>query len=69
MATENSNIELMTVDEVAEYLKVTTKTIYRMLKSGGIPSTRVGHLHRFIKSDINDWLRKGGSKGLTSEKH
>ncbi len=55
------NIELMTVEEIAEYLKVTTKTIYRLLKKGGIPSTRVGHLHRFIRSDINDWLRKGGS--------
>jgi excisionase family DNA binding protein len=66
---DDSNIELMTVEEVAEYLKVTTKTIYRMLQKGEIPATKVGHLHRFIKSDINDWLRKGGTNGLTSEKH
>jgi excisionase family DNA binding protein len=59
--TDNTNVELMTVIEVAEYLKVTTKTIYRLLKKSEIPSTKVGHLHRFIKSDINDWLRKGGS--------
>ena len=59
--TDNTNIELMTVEELAEYLKVTTKTIYRMLQKGGIPSTKVGHMHRFIKSDINDWLRKGSS--------
>ena len=61
---DNTNVELMTVDEIAEYLKVTPKPFTAMLKSGGIPSTKVGHLHRFIKSDINDWLRKGGSKSL-----
>ncbi len=58
---DNSSIELLTVEELAEYLKVTTKTIYRLLKKGDIPSTKVGHLHRFIKSDINEWLRKGGT--------
>ncbi len=56
------NVELMTVEEVAEYLKVTIKTIYRLLNKNEIPSTRVGHLHRFIKSDVNEWLRKGGSR-------
>lgn len=60
----NEPIELMDVEEIATFLKVTTKTIYRMLKKGTIPSTRVGHLHRFIKSDINDWLRKGGSSSI-----
>ncbi len=58
---DNSNVELMTVEEIADYLKVTTKTIYRLLKKDAIPATRVGHLHRFIKSDINEWLRNGGS--------
>ena len=35
--------ELMTLEEVARYLRVTEKTIYRMLEKRGIPATRVGH--------------------------
>ena len=35
--------ELMTLEEVARYLRVTEKTISRMLEKRGIPATRVGH--------------------------
>ena len=49
-------MELMDVEELAKYLKVTTKTIYRLLKQGNIPSMRVGHLHRFSREQIDEWL-------------
>lgn len=48
--------ELMTLDEVANYLLVTKKTIYRLLKKGAIPATRVGHQWRFDKGSIDAWL-------------
>src|SRR4030042_233747 len=48
----------MTVDEVADYLRVTKKTIYRLLKQGSIPSTKVGHQWRFDKTLIDEWLRQ-----------
>ncbi len=50
--------ELMTVDEVADYLRVAEKTVYRLLTRGGIPATKVGHLWRFEKSSIDEWLHK-----------
>ena len=49
-------MELMDVEDVAKYLKVTPKTIYRMLKNGDIPSMKVGHLHRFSREQIDEWL-------------
>ena len=49
-------IELMTVREVAVYLRVTEKTIYRLLRQGKIPATRVGHSWRFDKALIDEWL-------------
>jgi excisionase family DNA binding protein len=48
--------ELMTVDELAEYLGVTRDTVYRKVKTGEIPSIRIGRLLRFPKKVIEDWL-------------
>jgi len=49
--------DLMTLEEVAEYLRVTKKTIYRLLERRAIPSTRVGHQWRFDKAAVEAWLR------------
>ena len=56
--------KLMTVEEVADYLRVTRKTIYRLLGRGGIPATKVGHQWRFNKTSIDERLHEGsvGSK-------
>jgi len=50
--------ELMTVEEVADYLRVTEKTIYRLLERSGIPATKVGHQWRFDKTSIDEWIRR-----------
>jgi len=50
-------IELMTVQEVADYLRITDKTVYRLLKQGNIPATKVGHQWRFDRTEIDNWLR------------
>ena len=48
--------ELMTVEELAGYLRVTEKTVYRLLKQGRIPAVKVGHQWRFDKNSIDEWL-------------
>ena len=50
--------ELMTVEEVAAYLRVTKKTIYRLQKKGSIPATKVGHQWRFDRTLIDKWLHR-----------
>lgn len=56
--------QLMTVREVADYLRVSEKTIYRLLKQGHIPGTKVGNQWRFDKTAIDKWLQRdsGGAK-------
>ena len=49
--------ELMTVKEVASYLRVTEKTIYRLLERGSIPAIKVGHQWRFDRTLIDKWLQ------------
>ncbi len=51
-------MELMTVEEVASYLRVTEKTVYRLLKRGDIPATKVGRRWRFDRAAIDDWLQR-----------
>jgi len=52
----------MTVGEVADYLRVAEKTVYRLLEKGRIPATRVGHKWRFKRESIDDWLFEGKAK-------
>ncbi len=48
---------LMTVEELAKHLRVTNRTIYRLLKRGEIPAVKVGHKWRFDKDAIGRWLQ------------
>ena len=50
--------ELMTLKEVADYLRVTKKTIHRMLERRVIPAMKVGHQWRFDRASIEVWLRQ-----------
>jgi excisionase family DNA binding protein len=47
---------IMTVAEVAEYLKVHRATIYRMAGKGKIPAFKIGDDWRFDKDAIEKWM-------------
>ncbi len=48
---------MMTIREVAEYLSVHEKTIYRLVKSGELPALRVGGQWRFEKKVLDAWIQ------------
>lgn len=48
---------LLTVKEVASYLKVNQTTIYRLLRKSEIPAFKVGGDWRFDVDRIDEWLR------------
>lgn len=50
--------EILTVREVAEFLKVTERTIYRLATEGQIPSFKVGGSWRFQRSDLIQWMNE-----------
>ena len=47
---------IMTVEEVARYLRVHAMTVYRMIQRGDLPALRVGRGWRFKKDQIEKWL-------------
>jgi len=48
--------DLMTAPELAKYLKVELRTVYRYLKDADLPAIRMGGRWRFRKEDIDRWL-------------
>lgn len=51
----------MTLEEVADYLRVTKKTIYRLLEKREIPAAKIGHQWRFDKNALDVWLSKNST--------
>jgi len=50
--------DLMTIDELAEYLRVKKRTIYQWLKNGKIPAVKTVGQWRFKKEKIDEWLEQ-----------
>ena len=50
-------LDILTVTEVAEYLKVAERTIYRLAAAKKIPAFKVGGAWRFSRAEIDEWIR------------
>jgi excisionase family DNA binding protein len=48
--------EILTLKEVAEYLKLAEKTAYRLAAEGKLPGFKVGGSWRFKRQDIESWI-------------
>lgn len=48
--------DIMTIREVALFLRMTEKSIYRYALEGVIPGFKVGGAWRFRKSEIDKWI-------------
>lgn len=59
-------IGLMTLEEVADYLRVNKKTIYRLLERRSIPATKVGRQWRFDRLLFDVWLRQCSAKATVN---
>jgi excisionase family DNA binding protein len=55
-ATVQIDDPLLTTGEVIAILRVDTRTLYRLIRSGNIPAVRVGRQWRFKRSDLEGWL-------------
>jgi len=60
-----SSQEIMTLTELANYLKVAEKTVVRMARDGKIPGTKVASQWRFMRSKVDQWLENRMDPNLT----
>lgn len=54
----NAAAGIMTVHDVADYLRLSEAKIYRMAKDGHVPAIRMGKTWRFKRDLIDDWIRR-----------
>lgn len=60
--------DILTIEEVAKYLRVSERTVYDWAQKGEIPSGKIGTVWRFKKSEIEKWVNdrlSSGSKPVT----
>jgi excisionase family DNA binding protein len=56
MNTGQSLPPFLTTEEVLGSLKVTPRTLYRLIRVGDLPAVRVGRQWRFRRADLENWL-------------
>lgn len=52
-----ANSKFLTPQEVADRLRVSKMTVYRLLKTAELPSVRIGRSLRVRESDVNAFLK------------
>ncbi len=58
---ETSN-SVLTIEELAGYLKISKSTLYKLAQEGKIPCQKVGKHWRFRKEAIDSWLGENHQK-------
>jgi excisionase family DNA binding protein len=51
----------VSVEQIAQHLNVKTFTIYKWLERKDMPAHKVGRLWRFKVTEVDQWVRSGGS--------
>ena len=57
---------ILTIDEVAKYLRVSERTVYDWAQKGEIPAGKIGTVWRFKKSDLEQWVNNRLSRSQKS---
>ena len=57
MAQGLSKARFLTVQEVADLMRVSSMTVYRLIKAGDLPAVRVGRSFRVPEKAVHDYLR------------
>ncbi len=48
---------VLTIDDLAEYLKISKSTLYKLAQEGSLPGQKVGRHWRFHRGAVDQWLR------------
>ena len=65
---EEKQTDVLTIEELADYLKIPKSTIYKLVREGKAPCQKVGRHWRFHRSAIEAWLKERGGTGIKNTK-
>lgn len=55
---------VMTIDELAAYLKIPKSTLYKLAQEGKVAGQKVGRHWRFRRDIIDEWLASRPQRGV-----
>jgi excisionase family DNA binding protein len=55
--------EVMSIGELAAYLKISRSTLYKLVQEGRLPGQKIGKRWRFHKDAIDEWLKQHPERG------
>jgi excisionase family DNA binding protein len=58
------DMTIMTVREVAEYLRMSEAKVYQLVREQRIPAVRIGKMWRFRKDLLDQWLSQSMEAGI-----
>ncbi len=50
--------EILTAEQVADYLKLSRKSVYRLARAGVLPAKKIMNQWRFERTQLNEWIRQ-----------
>ena len=59
---DKPQVEILNLDETAEYLRVSNQTVYNMIRDGRIKAYKIGREWRFLHSDIMAYLESSSNE-------
>jgi excisionase family DNA binding protein len=62
MTRTESDGEILTLDEVAAFLKAGKRTVYRFAQNGEIPAFKLGGTWRFRRSELETWIESNSNQ-------
>ena len=62
MSTIDSDGEILTLEEVAAFLKAGKRTVYRFAQNGDIPAFKLGGTWRFRRSELERWIDENSNQ-------
>ncbi len=59
--------EILTVLEVARFLRVPKSTVYKLARLGELPASKIGKHWRFLRRDIQAWMHERSTQVSETE--
>ena len=60
--------DVLTIEEVAQYLRISQSTLYKEAQKGKIPRQKIGRRWRFSRLALEKWLEKMPAPSQNSQK-
>jgi excisionase family DNA binding protein len=59
---------VLTIEDLADYLKISKSTLYKLAQEGALPGQKIGRHWRFHRDAVDEWLRIEPATGKNNKK-